>query len=197
MTMCNRSLPPDQDPLNVRLDFMRFSNLLTLCGLTVLSFSVLSGCAGYQLGNQALYRPDVQTVHVPIFQSSSFRKDFGERLTEAVIKQIELTTPYKVVCESDADSILSGQIISESKTVLAEDINDVPRNIGTDLVARIRWESRAGDLLRENLVGLPPILQISQAANVIPEAGQSVATAHQRALSQLAEQIVDQMQYPW
>ena len=175
---------------------MRFSSLPSLCGL-VLPCLLLAGCAGYQLGNQALYRPDVRTVHVPIFQSSSFRKDFGERLTEAVIKQIELTTPYKVVCESDADSILSGQIVSESKTVLAEDINDVPRNIGTDLVARIRWESRAGDLLRENLVGLPPILQISQAANVIPEAGQSVATAHQRAISQLAEQIVDQMQYPW
>ena len=156
-----------------------------------------SGCAGYQLGNQTLYRPDVRTIHVPIFQSNSFRKDFGERLTEAVVKEIELKTPYKVVCEADADSILSGQIIGESKTVLAEDTFDVPRNIGTDLTARIRWESRAGDLLRDNLVALPPILQISQSANLIPEGGQSVATAHQRAISQLAEQIVSQLEYPW
>lgn len=157
----------------------------------------LLGCASYQIGNQTLYRPDIRTVHVPIFQSISFRQGFGERLTEAVIKQIELQTPYKVVCESDADSILSGRIVSESKTVLAEDINDVPRNIGTDLVAQVRWESRAGDLLNENLIGLPPILQISQSSNLIPEGGQSVATAHQRAISQLAEQIVAQMHYPW
>ncbi len=157
----------------------------------------LSGCAGYQLGSQTLYRPDVRTVHVPIFQSNSFRKDFGERLTEAVAKEIEDNTPYKVVCEADADSILSGQIVSETKTVLAEDINDVPRNIGTDLIVRIRWESRAGDLLRDNLVSLPPVLQITQSANLIPEGGQSVATAHQRAISQLAEQIVEQMEYPW
>lgn len=162
-----------------------------------LSVLMLSGCAGYQIGNQTLYRPDVRTIHVPIFQSNSFRKDFGERLTEAVVKEIELKTPYKVVCEADADSILTGQIISESKTVLAEDVNDVPRNIGTDLVTRLRWESRAGDLLRENLVALPPILYVSQTANLIPEGGQSVATAHQRAIAQLAEQIVAQLEYPW
>ena len=156
-----------------------------------------TGCAGYQFGSHTLYRPDVRTVHVPIFQANSFRRDFGERLTEAVVKQIELNTPYKVVCESDADTILTGQISSETKTVLAEDINDVPRNIGTDLVVRIRWESRSGDLLQSGLVDLPPILQISQSANLIPEGGQSVATAHQRAISQLAEQIVERMQYPW
>lgn len=156
-----------------------------------------SGCASYQFGSRTLYRPDVQTIHVPIFQSQSFRKDFGEQITEAVVKEISSKTPYRIVCESDADSILSGQIISEQKTVLAEDVNDVPRNIGTDLVVRIRWESRSGDLLRDNLVSLPPILYVSQTANLVPEVGQSVATAHQRAISQLAEQIVAQLEYPW
>ena len=174
-----------------------FGARLTLSLVVMVTMSFSTGCASYQFGNQTLYRPDIQTVHVPIFQSVSFRKDFGERLTEAVIKEIELNTPYKTVCESDADSILSGRIISESKTVLAEDMNDVPRNIGTDLVAQVRWESRAGDLLRDKLVALPPILQISQTANFIPEGGQSVATAHQRAIAQLAEQIVAQMEYPW
>jgi len=157
----------------------------------------ISGCAGYQLGNHTLYRPDIQTIHVPVFQSSSFRKDFGERVTEAVIKEIEDRTPYKVVCEADSDSILSGRIVNESKSVLAEDVNDVPRNIGTDLAVQIRWESRAGDLLRDNLVALPPILQISQTATFVPEGGQSVATAHQQAIRQLAAQIVSQMEYPW
>lgn len=156
-----------------------------------------TGCAGYRIGNQTLYRPDVQTVHVPIFQSDSLRPGLGERLTESVVKEIELKTPYKVVCASDADSILSGRIFAERKTVLGEDANDVPRNIGTDFVTRVRWESRNGDLLRENLVSLPPVLQISQSANLIPEAGQSVATAHQYAIQQLAEQIVSQMEYPW
>lgn len=166
------------------------------CGL--LGVLCFSGCAGYQVGANTLYRSDIRTVHVPIFESSSFRRSLGERLTEAVIKEIELKTPYKVVCESDADSILSGQIISESKTVLAEDTNDVPRNIGTEIVTRIRWESRLGDLLRDDVnLPIPPILQVSQSANLIPEGGQSIATAHQRAVTQLAKQIVAQLEYAW
>jgi len=170
---------------------------ITQCFVGAMLAGVMSGCAGYQIGNQTLYRPDVRTIHVPIFQTQSLRKDFGERLTEMVVKEIEEKTPYKVVCESDADSILTGQIVSERKTVLAEDMNDVPRNIGADLVTRIRWESRSGDLLRQNLVALPPILYVSQTANFVPEAGQSVATAHQRAMEQLAEQLVSQLEYPW
>lgn len=157
----------------------------------------LTGCAGYQVGNQTLYRPDVQTIHVPMFRSSSFRDGLGEQLTEAVVKEIQLKTPYRVVCESDADSLLTGHIIDERKTILAEDVNDVPRNIGTDFVVQLRWESRQGDLLRDQYVALPPVLQISQTANLIPEGGQSIVTAHQRAIRQLAEQIVAQLEYPW
>ena len=111
--------------------------------------------------------------------------------------EIQLKTPYRVVCAADADSMLRGKIISETKTILSEDMHDVPRNIGTDFVARVRWESRSGDLLRENLMALPPVLQISQTAHMIPEGGPSIATTHQRAISQLAEQIVAQMEYPW
>ena len=133
----------------------------------------------------------------PFFNPASFRQGLGEQLTEAVIKEIQLKTPYRVVCAADADSILTGKIVNETKRILAEDINDVPRSIGTNFVAQVRWESRSGDLLRDNLVALPPLLQINQTANLIPVGGQSIATAHRRAIQQLAEQIVAQLEYPW
>ncbi len=66
-----------------------------------------SGCIGYQVGAGSLYAPDVATVYVPMIESDSYRRDLGERLTEAVCKEIELKTPYKVVSTPDADSILS------------------------------------------------------------------------------------------
>ena len=46
-----------------------------------------------------------------MIESDSYRRDLGERLTEAVIKEIELKTPYKVVGTPDADSILSVQLL--------------------------------------------------------------------------------------
>ena len=49
----------------------------------------LGGCRAYQLGSTGLYRPDIRTVHVDIFTSDSYRKFLGQRLTEAVVKQIE------------------------------------------------------------------------------------------------------------
>ena len=53
--------------------------LASACGVFLLS---ASGCATpYQIGNRSLYPQDVHTVYVPIFESDSFRRNLGERLT--------------------------------------------------------------------------------------------------------------------
>ena len=53
----------------------------------VLSFLVtLTGCKAYQFGASTMYRFDIQTVHVAIFESNSYRRFLGQRLTEAVVK---------------------------------------------------------------------------------------------------------------
>jgi hypothetical protein len=159
---------------------------------------MLIGCASYQLGNQALYRGDVRTVHVAIFESDSYRAHLGEWFTEAVAKEIELKTPYKLADASQADSVLTGRILSDDKRVLAETATDLPRNIETSLVVQFMWQGPQGDLLHPlTSVPLPPVLNVRQTANFIPEAGQSVASAQQRAVQQLAEQIVAQMEAPW
>src|ERR1700749_791448 len=72
----------------------------------------LVGCVGYHVGTASLYSPDVATVYVPMIESDSYRRDLGERLTEAVVKEIELKTPYKVVNSPDADSVLTERLIS-------------------------------------------------------------------------------------
>ena len=33
-----------------------------------------SGCAGYHMGNQFLYRNDIRSVHVAIFETDSYRR---------------------------------------------------------------------------------------------------------------------------
>lgn len=160
---------------------------------------LVSGCAGYQIGHRSLYRTDIRTVYVPMFRSESFRRDLGERLTEAVVKEIELNTPYKVVQSADADSILSGVVLRDTKVVLGEDPNDNPRNIETDLLVEVNWYDRRGQFLMQGAcfsLG-PPGLTITENSYFIPEGGQSVATAHANAIQQLAEQIVNQMERPW
>ena len=43
----------------------------------------------------------------------------------------------------------------------------------------------------------PLLVNVSQTASFVPEAGQSMATAQQEAIQRLAEQIVGQMEAPW
>jgi hypothetical protein len=161
--------------------------------------SSLGGCAGYQIGNRSLYRCDIRTVHVPIFRSDSLRRYLGERLTEAVVKRIESETPMKVVDSDAADSVLSGRIISERKRVLSETRFDDPRDIEVDFFVQVTWVDRRGDLITgpHNMPIEPQLMSISQSANFLPEGGMSIATAHQVAISRLAEQIVGQMESAW
>ena len=173
---------------------------LALSAFCILSSAfLLSGCAGYQIGQRSLYRPDIRTVYVPPVQSNSFRRYLGERLTEAVVKEIELKTPYKVVDSDAADSVLTVKLVSESKRVLTENFYDEPRDIETDFFVQLSWVDRRGDLImnHNDLPAEPLLLNISQTANFVPEAGQSLNTAQQEAIQRLAEQVVGQMELAW
>lgn len=170
-----------------------------LSGALGLAGAALVGCAQYRMGVRSLYPSDVETVYVPMFESNSFRRFLGERLTEAVMKEIELHTPYKVVSTPDADSVLSGVIYEETKGVSVESPTDEPRELLVQYQVRVSWIDRRGQQLRPTQnVPLPPSLQaVLQTVNLYPEVGQSVATAHQDAIEDLAEQIVAMMEAPW
>ena len=171
------------------------------CRTTILLLTAvgLAGCASYRVGNQTLYAPDVRTVYVPMIESTSFRRDLGERLTEAVVKEIELKTPFKVVGSPDADSILSVRMVSDTKRVTIENQNDDPRALEIAMAVEITWLNRRRAPIRlPTTLALPPeMLSVNNIATLIPEAGQSVATAQQQAITRLAQQIVSTMEEPW
>lgn len=167
--------------------------------LIIATGALCAGCAGYQVGTRSLYEPTIATVYVPVFESDSYRPNLGERLTEAVVKQIELKTPYKVADSANADSILTGRIVTERKRVVVEDSFGEPRDTGTTFSVEVRWLTRSGRQIRDPAtIALPAdLVQFGQETNLIAEAGQSIATAHQQAVERLAEQIVAAMEVPW
>jgi hypothetical protein len=164
-----------------------------------LALASVPGCAGYQIGNGSLYSSHIRTVYVPVFESVSFRRNLGERLTEAVSKEIEAKTPYKVVGTPNADSILAGRIVGEGKRVVVENRYDEQRKEEVNLQVQVRWIDRRGDVIRQmDAIPLPPEFSAVGATGiVVPEVGQSVATAHQQAIQRIADQIVGMMEAPW
>jgi hypothetical protein len=167
--------------------------------LACLLFSILPGCSAYRIGPQTLFRADVRTIHVPMVRSNSLRPELGVRLTEAIQKRIEERTPYKIVDDLSADSTLQCRLTTDSKTVMAETRTDEPRQLRTFLTVESAWTNRRGQVLMENRF-LPPgetAFYFAQASDFVPEAGQSITTAHQRAIERLADHIVDQMEARW
>jgi len=173
-----------------------------LCGTLALwacALAASAGCAGYQVGHESLFDPHIRTVYVPVFESDSFRRNLGERLTEAVIKAIEAKTPYKVVGSPDADSVLSGRIVAEGKHVVVENRFDEPRQVEVGFQVQVSWVDRRGRQIQSlQPVALPPqFTTVNATAVVVPEMGQSIATAQQQAIQRVAEQIVGMMETPW
>jgi hypothetical protein len=171
---------------------------LGLGGVALLSAA--GGCAAYRFGNESLYPSQIETVYVPIFESTSYRRYLGERLTEAVIKQIQLKTPYKVVGDpSAADSVLYCKIVGETKRLVIENRYDDPRGLEANLSVQVRWTDHTDSLIGPvRSVRVPDeLLTVSARSLLVPEMGQSVATAHQDAIHRLAVQIVGMMEKPW
>lgn len=167
--------------------------------LSCLLLHSISGCASYQVGSRSLYPPGINTVHVQMFESDSFRRHLGERLTEHVVKELELRSPLKVVPNLGADSVLSGRIVRDDKRTLVENINDNPRDIELNLAVQFTWIDRRGNALMQPVsMPVPSLTQsVSQAGSLVPEAGQSIATAQQEAIERMARQIVTQMESRW
>jgi hypothetical protein len=134
-----------------------------------------------------------------MFQSDSYRRNLGERLTEAVMKEIEAKSTFKVVSNPNADSVLIGRITSETKRVAVENRFDDPRELDIDLQVEVRWIDRHGGVIREfePIRYSPEVVGVGGSAPLFPEVGQSVATAQQLAMQRIAEQIVGMMELPW
>lgn len=152
----------------------------------------MSGCAGYQLGNRMLFRPDIRTVHIPVFESDSYRRFLGQQLTEAVIKQIELDTPLIVANPGFAESVLQGRLVQDRKRPRTIDRFGEPRVLQSQWYVEVDWVDRSGNSLMQR-----QRLRVSASEEFVPEGGQSLTTAQQEIVKKLAQQIVGQMESPW
>lgn len=163
---------------------------------------LLAGCAGYRFGNNTLYAPNVRTIYVPMIQSESYRVtpgiDIGERLTEALCKEIEKRTPFKVVGDPAADSVLTARIVADTKRMVVESPTDQSRQVEMNMQVLVTWADRGGSVLASGKVPMPAAsVDVGQSAMLVPEYGRSVASTQQELIVKMAEQIVGLMEEPW
>jgi hypothetical protein len=165
---------------------LRFA-LLLACSLTLLVFA---GC-GYNA--KPLYDTSIKTISLPIFANRTFYREVEFQLTEALTKQLEQTTPYKVV-SSGGDTQITGTILSVDQRLLSRTLDaGVPQEVQVIVVAAYEWKDlRTGKIIRKRS-------ELAGSGEYVPTnpVGEPIEIARHAAVSELAQQIVATMQTDW
>jgi hypothetical protein len=158
----------------------------------------LAGCAsdprqGYSSAT-SLFPEGISTVAGPVFTNDSYTRDVEFELTDALIKELEVRTPYKVVPESRADTILVGQIRKiELDQLSKSQLTGLSEEVIVSVTIDFQWKDlRNGRVItgREAFTG-HGLFDPSRPTDEPIELGQFAA------VQQLARDIVAQMQAQW
>lgn len=138
--------------------------------------------------------PDAKTISVPIFANDSFYRGVEFDLTEALIKEIELRTPYKVVRGTAADTTLTGNVRAVKQRVLSRAFEGgIGQEIQVSVAANFEWlDMRSGKVLRKRS-------RVIGTGEYIPAraVGEPLQTGVHDAVSEIARDIVSTMYSDW
>lgn len=183
----------------------------SLCGL-VLGL-VLSGCAGYRLGDvkPSVYA-GIDKIHVPPFKNLTLEPRLSSLVTNAVLIELQSDGTYTVAPKSSADAVLVGTIRNVEKRQLRAVRTDTLRSQELSLYLYVEFHledpatgARIGGLAgeaasrrvaegkeggAEDLVGARQGLVIGETIQFV---GPSYQVGERSALSMAAEDAADKI----
>lgn len=164
-----------------------------VCLLMMLSlFAAMTGCSGYTAA--PLFPDDVRTVAVDILANRSFYRGVEFDVSEALVKEIELTTPYKVASHGSADTLITGTIRSVKQGVLSRTHDaGLPQEMQVTVTASFEWkDQRSGKVIRKRAT----VVGTGEYVPTTP-LGEPYEIAQHRAAAELAREMVSIMRSDW
>jgi len=173
--LITRSVPSN------KISFMQFTCVLVLLAL-------ITGC-GYT--TKSLISRKINSVFIPIFGNYTFRAGLEFDLTTALKDEIMSKTKLKIARKDDADTVLTGKIVTVTEGVITSNARDnIIENQVTISINIALIDRRTG---RE----LMSMANLSNKAEYIVTRGENIKTATQECLAGLAEKIVNQLEEKW
>lgn len=165
--------------------------------LAAASVLALGACASDPTegwSNRSAHPERYQTVAVPIFENRTYERDISRTLTDAVVKEIQQSTPYRVTSQAKADTVLRGSI---RQVTLRELSKSVSTGLSEEMVMQVtvdfEWiDMRTGKPIvsRQGFTGSGLFIASRPQAEPIDLGGFNV-------VRQLASDIVASMQDEW
>lgn len=152
-----------------------------------------AGGCGYRLsGNAGLYRDDVKTVFVPTVLNRTFYRSDSSQLTDALVREIQTRTPYRITDAGSADTSLEVTITQVRRSTTSRDrFTALPNEQIYVVVVDFTWKDlRSGGTLvtREHF---------EQTAPVYATLGEEDFHGSQEAAEALAAGIVEELTSDW
>jgi len=104
-------------------DSVRSSSAKWLAALVLAASLACLGCGYHEVGHANALPPTIRTIAIPAFASHSQTFRIEQLLTDAVIREFDARTQFKVIHDThqDADAILKGTVLSATAAPLAYD----------------------------------------------------------------------------
>ncbi|MFT5423987.1 MAG: hypothetical protein ACI89L_001779 [Phycisphaerales bacterium] len=159
--------------------------------------SLAGGCAtdpssGYSFAST--YNESVQTVAVPIFENLTMFPGLESQLSEAVAKEIQRATPWRVAARASADTELTASVTAaEYRTLSTTRGTGLSEEQAFTITVRFNWrDSRTG----ETLVARRQFAASATTIQARPT-GERVEVGHREAIEELARAIVRELRSDW
>jgi hypothetical protein len=156
-----------------------------------------AGCAstpseGYAAASP--YPSKYRSVALPIFKNVSYMRSFEHDLAHALVTEVERSTPYKVMSEVSADTILRGTITSVDLVLLSK---DPVTGLANEMMLRMRADFEWVDLRSgEKIVARE---RVESTALFVPSypAREPIELGRLAAVEAMARELVSAMQSKW
>ena len=158
---------------------------------------VLGGCAsdpttGYVAAST--FPQDISTIAVNIFENESYTRGVEFGLADALVKEIEARTPYKVTAASRADTFLTGRIKSVQLGQLSKSrMTGLSEEVTFRVTIDMMWKDlRTGEALLELESFTVNSLFVPSRPSLEP-----IEIGEFGAVQALARDIVSEMRADW
>ncbi len=180
----------------LRAHASRIASCVMLCASTIVAGTFV-GCAsapneGYAAASS--YSAKYRSVALPIFRNQSFMRGFELDLANALVSEVEASTPYKVRSEASADTVLRGTLVSIDLVELSK---DPATGLANEMMVRVRADFEWVDLRSgERIVAKEGV---ETSALFVPSypAREPLELGRFAAVEQLARELVSAMRSQW
>lgn len=166
--------------------------LILLAGILVATGCAKDPAQGYSFAST--HAENIRTVHIPIFRNETFTRGVEVELADALVKEIQQTTPWRIVGEDRADAVLSGAITdSRLRTLATNRVTGLSQEVAVTLTVDFDFrDTRSGQSVQSRR-------GFSAAEAFVPAraVGERLEVGEHATVQELAQAIVAQLRSNW